>query len=199
MFPGFGYAVTYEVVRHVQNHELDRALWLVNGEQVKLQQEKSVSDDTLALLENPALELLQDKRMKPRMTIGEVAQITNVETSAIRHWEKEGLITPERNAENGYRLYTPDHIRQILLIRSLRRTVFYLHKIKEVMQALQFQSIAQAKKVVREALSVIHHRNRQQYNGVHKLMELCIEVGAIESESASMLAPIHTFDPDREC
>ena len=40
MFPGFGYAVTYDVIRHIQKREMDEALWLVNGEQVKLLQEK---------------------------------------------------------------------------------------------------------------------------------------------------------------
>ena len=80
------------------------------------------------------------------MTIGEVAELTNVESSAIRHWEKEGLITPDRNPENGYRLYTPSQVRQILLIRSLRRTVYYLESIKEIIQAVEHQSIEQAQK-----------------------------------------------------
>jgi len=40
------------------------------------------------------------------MTIGEVAQIAGVKTSAIRHWEQEGLIQSRRNKENGYRVFT---------------------------------------------------------------------------------------------
>ena len=88
------------------------------------------------------------------MTIGEVAELTNVESSAIRHWEKEGLITPDRNPENGYRLYTPSQVRQILLIRSLRRTVYYLESIKEIIQAVEHQSIEQAQNGSR---SVVRH------------------------------------------
>lgn len=198
MFPGFGYAVTYDVIRHIQKREMDEALWLVNGEQVKLQQEKTIADETLALLENPELDSIRDKKLKAHMTIGEAAELTNVESSAIRHWEKEGLITPDRNPENGYRLYSPSHVRQILLIRSLRRTVYYLESIKEIIQAVEHQSIEQAKQLVRQALSVIHQRNLQQFNGIHKLMELCMEVGLLEFDDAALLKPILTFNPDRE-
>ncbi|BAB07394.1 transcriptional regulator (MerR family) [Halalkalibacterium halodurans C-125] len=121
------------------------------------------------------------------MTIGEAAELTNVQTSAIRHWEKEGLLSPERNLENGYRLYTPVHIRQILLIRTLRKTVYFLDKMKEVVDAVEHQSIEKAKKITEEALVSIHQRNRQQFNGVHQMIELCIEVGMMEYNDPSLL------------
>ena len=46
--------------------------------------------------------------------------------------------------------------------------------------AVEHQSIEQAKKLVREALSIIHQRIRQQFNGIHKLMELCMELGLLD-------------------
>ena len=36
-------------------------------------------------------------------TIHEVAALLNISTDAIRLYEKEGLVTPTRNPENGYR------------------------------------------------------------------------------------------------
>lgn len=198
MFPGFGYAVTYEVLRHVQNGELDAALWLVNAEQVKLMQEKKTADETLAMLENPELPIENQKKLKPVMTIGEVAEATHVEPSAIRHWEKEGVLTPDRNPENGYRLYTPKHVRQVLLIRSLRTTVFFLDKIKEIVQVVENQSIDHARKLLKQALAGIHQRNRRQYIGIQKLMELCIEVGLMGADESAEHKPIHTFDSERD-
>lgn len=196
MFPAYGYPVTYDVIRRIQKREVHEALWLLSAEQVKLQQEKTIADDTLALLENPELDSIKDKRLKAHMTIGEVAELSGVESSAIRHWEKEGLITPERNPENGYRLYSPSHVRQILLICSLRRTVYYLESIKEIIQAVEHQSFEQAKKLVREALSVIDQRILQQFNGIHKLMELCMELGLLDFNDPALLKPILTFNPD---
>ena len=39
-------------------------------------------------------------------TIHEVAALLNISTDAIRLYEKEGLVTPTRNPENGYRYYS---------------------------------------------------------------------------------------------
>lgn len=187
MVPGFGYQLTYDVLRHIQKKEMNEAFWLVNEEQAKLHEEKRLADQTLAMLQEPDVTTLNNRRIKNKMTIGEAAELTNVQTSAIRHWEKEGLLSPERNPENGYRLYTPVHIRQILLIRTLRKTVYFLDKMKEVVDAVEHQSIEKAKKITEEALVSIHQRNRQQFNGVHQMIELCIEVGMMEYNDPSLL------------
>lgn len=176
MFPGFGVAITCDVLNHIQKNEVDTAFWLVNKEQADLQHEKAAADQTLALLEDPELPGLANKKMKKQMTIGEAATFADVQASAIRHWEKEGLLSPERNSENGYRIFTPVHIRQILLIRTLRRTVYYLENMKEIVQAVEHQGIKKAKEVTESALLSINERNRQQFYGVHQLVELCKEL-----------------------
>ncbi|KAA6449353.1 TioE family transcriptional regulator [Bacillus swezeyi] len=181
MFPAFGVGLTCQVLRHVQNGDMDAAFWLVNKEQADLQEEKAVADQTLAVLRDPELPVITGKRLKRHMTIGEAASLTNVETSAIRHWEKEGLISPERDPENGYRLFTAVHIRQILLIRTLRRTVYFLENMQEIVQAVEHQSIEKAKEVTENALKSINQRNRRQFYGVHQLVELCKEVKLIDN------------------
>ncbi|WP_429841208.1 MerR family transcriptional regulator [Brevibacillus sp. FIR094] len=173
MFPGFGVAVTCEVLRSLQKADMDAAFWLVNKEQANLQQEKVAADQTLELLENLDLPLPPNKKWRNRMTIGEVAAYTGVTTSAIRHWEKEGLLVLPRDPENGYRQFTPMDIRKILLIRTLRNTVYFLTNMKEIVQAVENQSIEQAKKVTADAISSIHDRNRHQMYGVRRLVELC--------------------------
>lgn len=173
MFPGFGVALTCQVLRTIQNKDFDAAFWFVNKEQANLQQEKVAADQTLQLLENIDLLHLPDHKRKKRMTIGEVASYAGVTTSAIRHWEKEGLLTLDRDPENGYRLFTPMHIRKILLIRTLRNTVYFLDSMKEIVQAVETHSIEHAKKVTVDALRSIDERNRQQLYGVRRLIELC--------------------------
>ncbi|UHA72545.1 TioE family transcriptional regulator [Paenibacillus sp. 481] len=180
MFPGFGVKITCDVLRHIQQAEMDIAFWLVNKEQADLQQEKVVAEQTIAFLHKPDIPLFMNKKLKSHMNIGEVATFTDVQQSAIRHWEKEGLLSPERNPENGYRIFTPMHVRQILLIRTLRRTVYFLENMKEIVQAVEHQSIEKAKKLTEDALLTIHYRNRQQFYGVHQLVELCKEVGLMD-------------------
>ncbi|WP_248926717.1 TioE family transcriptional regulator [Paenibacillus hamazuiensis] len=173
MFPGFGVAVTCEVLRKIQSADVDGAFWLVNKEQAVLQSEKVAADQTLELLQHPELPTVTGKKLKNRMTIGEAAAFAGVATSAIRHWEKEGLLTPERDPENGYRLFTPTHLRKILLIRTLRSTVYFLKSMKDIVQAVEHQSIEQAKKLTEDAIRSIHERNRHQLRGIHRLIELC--------------------------
>jgi DNA-binding transcriptional MerR regulator len=68
------------------------------------------------------------------LSIGEAAEIAGVNTSAIRHWEYEGLIHSERNQENGYRTYPISELRKILVISSLRKTVYYIENYEEAVK-----------------------------------------------------------------
>lgn len=182
MIPGFGFPLTADVLRAVQDGDVDKAFWLVSGEQAQLYNEKTVAEQTLALLRNPDLSPIEGKKLKSHMTIGEAATLTEVPPSAIRHWEKEGLISPDRHPDNGYRLFTPMHIRQILLIRTMRRTVYFLENIKEVVHALEHHSMEEAQKMTEQALFTLHKRNRDQFWGIQKLMALCHEIGLIKEE-----------------
>ncbi|MEK5476154.1 TioE family transcriptional regulator [Paenibacillus sp. FSL R5-0407] len=179
MFPGFGVQVTCEVLRLIQKSDIDAAFWLVNKEQAILHHEKAAADQTLAMLDTLELPPLPNRRLKQRMTIGEIAAFTGSAPSAIRHWEKEGLISPERDPENGYRLFSPVDARKILLIRTLRGTVYFLKSMKEIVQAVENQSIDKAKKITEQAISSINERNRQQYLGLHQLIELCKELNLV--------------------
>ena len=54
------------------------------------------------------------------MTIKEVEQITGLTRSNIRFYEKEKLITPDRNENNGYREYSEEDIKTIKKVAYLR-------------------------------------------------------------------------------
>ncbi|KWX86270.1 transcriptional regulator [Paenibacillus riograndensis] len=185
MIPGFVYKITYDVLRNIQQGDMDQALWLAGAEQARLHGEKAAADQTLALLQDPKISRLKGRPVSHRRSIGEAAAIAGVQPSAIRHWEKEALLTPLRNPENGYRMYTAVHLRQILLIRTLRRTVYFLERMKELVEAVEQHSLDRAKEVTEHALGRIHQRNRQQYSGVHQLMELCAQAGLLRPEDTA--------------
>jgi len=64
------------------------------------------------------------------LTIGELAKRGNVATSLLRYYEKEGLLEPVGRTAAGYRLYSPDSIRNLLFIRKAQRYGFSLNDIK---------------------------------------------------------------------
>jgi len=180
MFPGFGVSVTCQTLKHVMNGDINAAFWLVNREQALLHEEKTVADQTLALLQQPDLPPVRGKKRLGRMSIGEAAAYTNVQASAIRHWEKEGLIIPERDPENGYRIFGATQIRQILLIRTLRRTVYLLDRMRAIVKAVEHHDVEKAKEVTEEALHVLHGRIQLQLSGIYHLIELCRTSGHIK-------------------
>ena len=63
------------------------------------------------------------------MTIKEVEEQTGLARSNIRFYEKEGLIEPLRNENNGYRDYTEKNIEDIKKIAYLRTLGVYPSKI----------------------------------------------------------------------
>ena len=184
MVPGFGYSLTYEALRLIQHAKIDGALWLIGEEQAKLQEEKRAAERILKLLHNPSVIASAEQRMKQRMTIGEAAAVAQVQPSAIRHWEKEGLLMPERDAENGYRLYSPSHVRQIQLIGALRKSVYYLDRMKEIVQAVEHHNLDKATQAAKHALEKLNERNRNQFQGIRRLMELCAEAGLMKEKES---------------
>ncbi|WP_329571797.1 MerR family transcriptional regulator [Kitasatospora sp. NBC_01266] len=71
-----------------------------------------------------------------RMTIGRLAEITGVPASAIRFWERHGLLpTPER--QGGQRRYPPEAAERIVLLRKCQQAGLTLEEIGELQQDRQ--------------------------------------------------------------
>ena len=66
-------------------------------------------------------------------TIHEVAALLNISTDAIRLYEKEGLVTPTRNPENGYRYYNTEQIHRIMGICLYRKLNVSIAEIKRLL------------------------------------------------------------------
>ena len=58
--------------------------------------------------------------MKEKININQVEKLTGVSKRNIRFYEKEGLLLPKRNSENGYRVYDETEIWRIKVIKMLR-------------------------------------------------------------------------------
>lgn len=64
------------------------------------------------------------------MTIKEIEEITGMIRANIRYYEAEGLVVPERNKENGYRIYSREDAQTLLKIKLLRTLDVPLEEIK---------------------------------------------------------------------
>ncbi len=67
------------------------------------------------------------------MKINEVEHATGIVKKNIRFYEQQGLLSPSRNLENGYRNYSPEDVEILHRIKLLRRLGVPIEDIKKVM------------------------------------------------------------------
>lgn len=80
------------------------------------------------------------------MLIRDLESQTGLERATIRFYEKEGLITPERQ-ENGYRIYSEGDCDTLLKVKLLRQLGMPLEKIKGLQQGSEDFSAALAEQI----------------------------------------------------
>lgn len=68
------------------------------------------------------------------LTIGKLATNAQVSTDTIRYYEREGLISPARKSESGYRLYTDEAIRRLGFVKHAQQCGFSLAEIRELLE-----------------------------------------------------------------
>ena len=86
------------------------------------------------------------------MTIGELASALDVRPSALRHWEREGLITPERDAASRVRRYGARSITEARIVAALRVGGYPIPPISRVLDQLRSHGLTA------EARSLLHAR-----------------------------------------
>ncbi|MFD2700637.1 MerR family transcriptional regulator [Paenibacillus shunpengii] len=172
LLPGFGMELIKELMPLIIRGNKTEALWLVNQAQVKLHTEKETVQKTAEVLE--LNELMEIPRFSDRnyFTIGDVAREANVSTSAIRHWEKEGLITPDRHKDSGFRIYNASDIRRVLIIRTVQKAAYSLNIVREVLADLEKNNIAQAKEITLKSLAYNDYALEEQVRGIAALQNL---------------------------
>ena len=90
------------------------------------------------------------------MSIGQVARAAGVAPTALRYYEREGVLMPTRRSHAGYRLYDRRAVEQIEFIRSAQAAGFALADIRTL---LSFDG-APERAVRREVQGLIEARLR---------------------------------------
>ena len=84
--------------------------------------------------------------------IGEVAERVGLSLRTIRYYEEVGLITPSARSQGGFRLYTPDDVARLELVKWMKPLDFTLDQMREVLTALDELEDPAAPEDRREAL-----------------------------------------------
>lgn len=79
--------------------------------------------------------------MSKKYTIREVAELIGISTDAIRLYEKEGLVFPLRDPNNGYRYYGSDEIQTIMGIHLYRQLDISIPEIRNLASSASLSEI----------------------------------------------------------
>lgn len=85
---------------------------------------------------------VRERTVNTGMNIKEAAKESGVSSQNIRFYERENLLHPKRDPNNSYRIYSPEDLRTLKLIRMLRMLDMPLEEIRLVLE--QKTSLSQA-------------------------------------------------------
>lgn len=171
LLKGYDIPVVYEVMRKVKQGHIVEGLWLINQQLHDIYVEKQRVESNLTMIQQTDFPKYRNNKVTDAMTIGEVAKICGVNASAIRHWEKEGLIRSERNTHNGYRIFTSRELRKIIVISSLRKTVYFIESMKQLLDDLDTQNWESVEKSFQLAIKKLNDQLTKQYEAIATLMK----------------------------
>jgi DNA-binding transcriptional MerR regulator len=168
---GHGYAAGGDIMRAVNRGEIDTALRMIDRSHALLQRDRETLDAVEA-----AVAILIRTRPQPQsreaVPISVLAHRLDVRPATLRKWERAGVLQPARDPATGYRVYSPDDIRDAELAHLLRRGGYRLDHIADVLRRVRdaggAEPLAASLRQWREQLTA---RGRAMLTGAARLAE----------------------------
>ncbi|MFG1927887.1 TioE family transcriptional regulator [Cryptosporangium sp. NPDC048952] len=131
--PAHGYATGGEILRSVNDNNVDDALRAVDRSHAVLLRDRETLDAVSA-----AIGVLTGVPAPAGgvLPVSAVAHRLGVSPATLRKWERAGILVPPRD-RSGYRFYTPDDVRDAELAHLLRRGGYLLGHIATVLSQVR--------------------------------------------------------------
>ncbi|MDM8533548.1 MerR family transcriptional regulator [Clostridiaceae bacterium HSG29] len=120
--------------------------------------------------------------MRNLLTIGELANILNINASTIRYYEQKGLIEPSKIDENNYRLYDFDKLDKMENILLLRDLDIPLKDLKGLLENYSLEKYIEILKTSRNNIEMKILDLSNKKNEINKKLESAIRIPNIKSE-----------------
>lgn len=143
LIPGHGHAASGDIMRAVNRGDIDAALRTIDHSHGLLQRDRETLDAVEA-----AVAVLTGSQRQPQgrkgVPIGVLAHRLGVRAATLRKWERAGMLRPARDPATGYRVYSPDDVRDAELAHLLRRGGYRLDHIADVLRRVREAGGAEA-------------------------------------------------------
>ena len=121
------------------------------------------------------------------MRIGELASAAGVGIETIRYYEREGLLPPPARAENGYRVYRPEHVERLAFIRHCRSLDMTLLEIGQLLALID------------RPASECGNVNRLVDRQIRRVQTRLRSLRALERQLLALRSKCRSDDPDARC
>lgn len=156
-----GYSQT-EAREAIGAGDIDAACPLIDAKHAELDRRRRQIDHTLDVIQSmtannvslPAVGRVRNLR------IGEAARSVGVQPSALRFWEQEGLLNPERDRHSGYRIYDRWQLYRLEIVVLLRRANYDFESIRSVLAELSNGHTASTLRAIEQRRQDIASRSR---------------------------------------
>lgn len=149
--------------------------------------------------------------MKKYYTIGRLASLAGISIKTLRVYEKKGLLVPERNADNSYRLYGEEAVKTLEKIQLMKYLDFSLSQItdflklyenvsRENMLLEQKHLLEQKKQQLETVIAHVDRAVNECHNGVKDSDEFLKALGTIvknqRSDELVRTLMVHSGEPE---
>ncbi|MDP5274927.1 MerR family transcriptional regulator [Chengkuizengella axinellae] len=125
------------------------------------------------------------------MKINEVAKKLNISARAIRFYEEKGLISPEKQKENAYRIFNEKDILRLQTIIALREIGIPIQEIKKVLSNMEQKDQREVKHYLdlqRATMYTQWIELKQQLDTIDEMMDRLNDNSSLELEEIFELA-----------
>jgi DNA-binding transcriptional MerR regulator len=136
LMAGYGWQTAQLIMRAAHRGDREALLASVDGAHAALDRRRREVDIALGALEE--LEAADAPAAgRPRgLRSAEAAAAVGARTSALRFWERQGLLRPSRQPDNGYRVYDREQMRRLRIVAVLRQLGYRAPEIGRVLDEL---------------------------------------------------------------
>lgn len=102
-------------------------------------------------------------------TVSDIAKQVDVTPETVRHYVRIGLLSPERNPLNGYKIFNDDDIQRLLFIRQAKSLSFTLAEIRQILDCSVYGNspCPQLRKIIEKRVE----ENRSKLENLTQLQE----------------------------
>ena len=112
-------------------------------------------------------------------SIGEVSKICGLSKKALRHYDKLGIIKPDRVCGNNYRYYSQKTMLAVPVIKYYKQMGFKLTEMREVIESGDYRILKESFKSKIEELRQVEEEISRNYTSVKDWYELVVEAESV--------------------